>query len=119
MMAMSGFASPASWVANAWRVTSAANPEIVTSVKPPQIARRWLNPLFEFIPSLGVPAAGIRHPFRTGGNALLADVGPCPRVLEVNPTGQLIVEFPTQCQLTNFHLQTRMNLRPELTPALR
>jgi hypothetical protein len=170
-------------VAKAWRVTSAENPENVTSVNPQQIARRWLNLLFAFAPLLGVGAAEIRHSFlaigaqtqivaedgstawsfphstrdgwvlpdgrillalsksdqhpggavvevdRAGkihfefkgtqsevntaqrlanGNTLLTEAGPKPRVLEVNRAGEIVVEFPIQCQLTNFHMQTRM-----------
>lgn len=42
------------------------------------------------------------------GNTMLTEAGPQPRVLEVNPAGQIVVQFPIQCQLTNFHMQTRM-----------
>jgi len=42
------------------------------------------------------------------GNTMLTEAGPKPRVLEVNPAGKIVVEFPIQCQLTNFHMQTRM-----------
>ena len=42
------------------------------------------------------------------GNTLLTEAGPKPRVLEVNPGGEIVVQFPIQCQLTNFHMQTRM-----------
>jgi len=42
------------------------------------------------------------------GNTVLTEAGLKPRLLEVNPAGQIIVQFPIQCQLTNFHMQTRM-----------
>ena len=42
------------------------------------------------------------------GNTMLTEAGPKPRVLEVNPAGKIVVEFPIRCQLTNFHMQTRM-----------
>lgn len=42
------------------------------------------------------------------GNTVLTEAGSKPRVLEVNPDGKIAVQFPIQCQLTNFHMQTRM-----------
>ena len=42
------------------------------------------------------------------GNTMLTEAGPTPRVIEVNPAGKIVVEFPIRCQLTNFHMQTRM-----------
>jgi len=43
-----------------------------------------------------------------GGNIMLTEAGPKPRLLEVNREGKILVEFPIQCQLTNFHMQSRM-----------
>ena len=43
------------------------------------------------------------------GNLLLTEAGPKPRLLEVNRQGEIKVEFPIQCQLTNFHMQSRMS----------
>lgn len=42
------------------------------------------------------------------GNTVLTEAGPKPRLLEVNPAGKVVIQFPIQCQLTNFHMQTRM-----------
>jgi hypothetical protein len=39
---------------------------------------------------------------------LVTEAGPKPRVLEINRQGQILVQVPIQCQLTNFHMQTRM-----------
>jgi hypothetical protein len=44
-----------------------------------------------------------------GGNILLTEAGPKPRLLEVNREGKIVVEFPLQCQVTNFHMQSRMS----------
>ncbi len=44
-----------------------------------------------------------------GNNILLTEAGPKPRLLEVNRDGKIIVEFPLQCQVTNFHMQSRMS----------
>ena len=42
------------------------------------------------------------------GTFVITEAGPNPRLLEVDEDGEVIVEFPLQCQLDNFHLQTRM-----------
>ncbi len=42
------------------------------------------------------------------GNILLTESGPKPRLLEVTREGKIAVEFPISCQLTNFHMQSRM-----------
>jgi hypothetical protein len=39
---------------------------------------------------------------------LVTEAGPKPRVLEIDRRGQILVQVPIQCQLTNFHMQTRM-----------
>lgn len=45
----------------------------------------------------------------TGDNTfVLTEAGPKPRLLEVNEAGQVIVEFPLQCQAKNHHMETRM-----------
>ncbi len=45
------------------------------------------------------------------GNTMLTEAGSKPRVLEVNPSGEIVVQFPILSQLTNFHMQTRMTRR--------
>jgi len=42
------------------------------------------------------------------GNIMLTEAGPEPRLLEVTRKGEIAVEFPLQCQLKNFHMQSRM-----------
>jgi hypothetical protein len=39
---------------------------------------------------------------------LVTEAGPKPRVLEIDRQGQIRVKVPIECQLTNFHMQTRM-----------
>jgi hypothetical protein len=43
-----------------------------------------------------------------GGRVLLTESGPKPRLLEVDRAGNVLVEFPLQCQTSNHHMQTRM-----------
>ena len=43
-----------------------------------------------------------------GDNILLTEAGTKPRLLEVDRTGKIIVEFPLQAQTKDTHLQTRM-----------
>jgi hypothetical protein len=42
------------------------------------------------------------------GAFLLTEAGPQPRLIEVDASGKLRLEFPLQCQLENHHMQTRM-----------
>ena len=42
------------------------------------------------------------------GRYLLTEAGPKPRILEVTTAGKIVVDCPIQCQLTNFHMQSRM-----------
>jgi len=42
------------------------------------------------------------------GNIMLTEAGPKPRLLEVARNGKIVVEFALKCQLTNFHMQSRM-----------
>jgi outer membrane protein assembly factor BamB len=42
------------------------------------------------------------------GNIMLTEAGPNPRLLEVDRTGKIVVEFPLQCQNTNAHMESRM-----------
>lgn len=42
------------------------------------------------------------------GTFVITEAGPKPRLLEVNRSGAIVVEFPLQCQTKNHHLQTRM-----------
>ena len=42
------------------------------------------------------------------GNVVLTEAGPNPRLLEVDRTGKVVVEFALQCQNTNHHMQSRM-----------
>ncbi len=39
---------------------------------------------------------------------VLTEAGPNPRLLEVNRSGKILVEFPLQCQKQNHHMETRM-----------
>lgn len=42
------------------------------------------------------------------GTIVLTEAGPKPRLIEVDLTGKVLVEFPLECQLENHHMQTRM-----------
>ncbi len=42
------------------------------------------------------------------GNIVLTEAGPNPRLLEIERSGKVAVEFPLQCQTTNHHMQSRM-----------
>ena len=42
------------------------------------------------------------------GRLLVTEAGPKPRILEIDRAGKVLVEVPIQCQLTNFHMQSRM-----------
>jgi hypothetical protein len=42
------------------------------------------------------------------GRIMLTEAGPNPRLLEVDRAGRIVVQFPIACQLTNFHMQSRM-----------
>lgn len=42
------------------------------------------------------------------GGIVLTEAGPKPRLLELNAAGEVVVEFPLQCQLGNAHMQARM-----------
>ncbi len=42
------------------------------------------------------------------GTFVITEAGNNPRLLEVNRSGKVLVEFPLQCQKENHHLQTRM-----------
>ena len=42
------------------------------------------------------------------GNILLTEAGANPRLLELNRKGEIVVEFPIQCQNTNHHMESRM-----------
>lgn len=43
-----------------------------------------------------------------GGNILMTESGPKPRLMEISREGKVVVEFALKCQTTNFHMQTRM-----------
>lgn len=43
------------------------------------------------------------------GSFVLSEAGPKPRLLEVDRSGKVLVEFPLDCQLDNHHMQTRMS----------
>lgn len=47
------------------------------------------------------------HPTKSG-SFLITEAGPKPRLLEVDRSGKILVEFPLACQKENFHMQTRM-----------
>jgi hypothetical protein len=42
------------------------------------------------------------------GNILLTEAGAKPRILEVSADGKIVLDVPITCQLTNFHMQSRM-----------
>jgi len=42
------------------------------------------------------------------GNIMLTEAGDKPRLLEVDRSGKVVVEFPLQCQNTNHHMESRM-----------
>lgn len=42
------------------------------------------------------------------GHVMITESGPKPRLLEMDRSGKVLVEFPLQCQMTDFHMQTRM-----------
>ncbi len=42
------------------------------------------------------------------GNIVLTEAGPNPRLLELDPSGKVVVEFALDCQKTNHHMQSRM-----------
>jgi hypothetical protein len=39
---------------------------------------------------------------------VLTEAGPKPRLLEIDRSGKIVVEFPLKCQTQNHHMQTRM-----------
>jgi hypothetical protein len=39
---------------------------------------------------------------------LITESGPKPRLMEMDRTGKVLIEFPLQCQTNDFHMQTRM-----------
>jgi hypothetical protein len=45
----------------------------------------------------------------SNGNTLLTEAGPKPRVLEIDRQGKVMVECPISCQVTNYHMQSRMS----------
>lgn len=44
----------------------------------------------------------------SAGTFVITEAGTKPRLLEVDRSGKIVVEFPLQCQLENHHMQTRM-----------
>lgn len=42
------------------------------------------------------------------GNYLVAELGPKPQAVEVNPKGEVVKTTPLACQVKNAHMQTRM-----------
>ena len=42
------------------------------------------------------------------GRTMLTEAGPKPRLRELDANGNIVIEFPISCQLTNYHMQTRM-----------
>lgn len=47
------------------------------------------------------------------GGYMVTEAGPKPRILELDRDLKITLEVPIQCQLTNFHMQTRMTRRLE------
>ena len=44
----------------------------------------------------------------TDGNFVITEAGNKPRLLEISPDGEIVLEFPLACQKENHHMQTRM-----------
>lgn len=44
----------------------------------------------------------------TDGTFVLTEAGPNPRLIEVDETGRIVLEFPLACQKENHHMQSRM-----------
>ncbi len=44
----------------------------------------------------------------SNGNTLITELGPRPRLLEVDSGGKIVIEFPLQPETDNAHMQTRM-----------
>jgi hypothetical protein len=42
------------------------------------------------------------------GNFVITEAGNNPRLIEISPHGEILLEFPLACQKENHHLQTRM-----------
>ena len=42
------------------------------------------------------------------GNFVIIEAGDNPRLVEVSPDGEIVLEFPLACQQKNHHMQTRM-----------
>lgn len=42
------------------------------------------------------------------GNLVITEAGNKPRLLELSPDGEVVLEFPLACQKENHHMQTRM-----------
>lgn len=42
------------------------------------------------------------------GNTLITELGARPRLMEMNPKGEVVVDFPLQPETDNAHMQTRM-----------
>lgn len=42
------------------------------------------------------------------GNFVITEAGDNPRLIEVSPDGEFVLEFPLACQKKNHHMQTRM-----------
>ena len=43
-----------------------------------------------------------------GGRTLITELGPKPRLMEVDAAGKIVLEFPLQPETDNAHMQTRM-----------
>ena len=43
------------------------------------------------------------------GNLMLTEAGASPRLLELDPSGKIVVEVPLRCQTRNLHMQSRMS----------
>ena len=48
-----------------------------------------------------------------GGNILLTEAGPKPRLLEVDKSGKTVVEIALRCQTGNHHMEQRMSRKTE------
>jgi hypothetical protein len=42
------------------------------------------------------------------GRTLITELGPKPRLMEVDAAGKIVLEFPLQPETDNAHMQTRM-----------
>lgn len=77
----------------------------------------WNDVVNEYDPSQNIvftyPLSDLNQELGTverleNGNTLITELGDKPRILEVSPTGEIVLEVPLQPDTDNAHMQTRM-----------